>query len=313
MALLLHLNGMDEEQWRQRLSPLVKGMPIFRRDEAFDPHDIAYMLAWKPAPDAFDGFDGLKAILSIGAGVDALLQHPKLPDTPIVRFVDNHLNQCMTDYIVANVMMHQRLFGRFADAQKNRKWSQHYPSPALDVNVGLMGLGEIGTYALERLKPLGLNLFGWSRSQKNIEGVTCFSGAEQLNDFLSLTDILVCLLPLTPETQGILNYETFSKLRLNGLKGGPVLINAARGGHQKEADILRALNDGTLSGASLDVFETEPLSKDSPFWDTPNCIITPHIAGISNPDSGARYFSSAINDHEAGAPLPNVVDRALGY
>lgn len=313
MALLLHMTDVDEARWRERLAPTLGGMPIVLHDEPYNPDDITYILAWKPAPDAFEGLNNLKAILSMGAGVDALLQHPNLPDAPIVRFVDDFLSQCMSDYVVANVMMHQRLFTRFQADQGAHNWSQHYPAPAWDINVGVMGLGVIGQYVLERLKPLGLNLSGWARSPRQIEGVTSFAGVDALDTFLAQTDILVCILPLTNETKGILNYETFSKLRRDGLEGGPVVINAARGGHQVEADIVRALTNGTLAAASLDVFETEPLPKTSALWDLANCYITPHIAGASNAEAGTRYFSKIIETHEAGAPLPNVIDRRQGY
>jgi glyoxylate/hydroxypyruvate reductase A len=176
-----------------------------------------------------------------------------------------------------------------------------------------MGLGVLGEDAVRRLSPLGFTLRGWSRSPKALQGVKLFTGAEDLDAFLSGTDILVNLLPLTPETQGILNYETFKKLRRGKLDGGPVIVNAARGGHQKEADIVKALGDGTLGAASLDVFEVEPLPATSPLWDIPNCYITPHIAAISDPDSGVKYFTRMLRDHEAGRSLENVVDRARGY
>jgi glyoxylate/hydroxypyruvate reductase A len=176
-----------------------------------------------------------------------------------------------------------------------------------------MGLGVLGEDAVRRLLPLGFTLRGWSRSPKALQGIELFTSAEELDAFLSGTDILVNLLPLTPETQGILNYETFKKLRRDKLDGGPVIVNAARGGHQKEADIVRALGDGTLGAASLDVFEVEPLPAASPLWDIPNCYITPHIAAISDPDSGVKYFTRMLADHEAGRPLENVVDRAKGY
>jgi glyoxylate/hydroxypyruvate reductase A len=174
-----------------------------------------------------------------------------------------------------------------------------------------MGLGELGTDAAEKLKSLGFTVLGWSRSPKTIDGVRTFAGPE-LDTFLAETDILVCLLPLTPDTTGILNYGLFKKLRRK-LDGGPVIVNAARGGHQVETDIVKALGDGTLGAASLDVFQSEPLSPDSPLWTLDNAYLTPHIAAISNIEAGVRYFSKIIRDHEAGKPLPNVVDRTRGY
>ena len=174
-------------------------------------------------------------------------------------------------------------------------------------------MGVLGQDAARRLLPLGFELRSWSRTPKSVEGVTGFSGDREFQEFLEGTDILVNLLPLTPQTTGILNTETFRKLRRGRLLGGPVIINAARGGHQREADIVQALGDGTLGAASLDVFEVEPLPQNSPLWELPNCYITPHIAAISNETSGVRYFSAIIKAHEAGEPLINVVDRSRGY
>lgn len=313
MALLLHLADIDEATWQRELSEALDGYPVYTRSDAFDAAEIRYILVWKPAPDAFAGLGNLKAVLSLGAGVDALLRHPALPDAPVVRFVDEELSQCMSDYVVAQVTMHHRLFTRYHADQKAHRWSQLYPPPAPRISVGMMGLGVLGCDALERLRPLGFTLLGWSRSEKSIAGVTTYAGKEAFDAFLAATDILVNLLPLTAETEGILNYRTFAKLRRDGLEGGPAIVNAARGGHQVEPDIVRALKDGTLGAASIDVFNVEPLPADSPLWDVPNCYLTPHIAAISHLGSGVRYFSGVIRDHEAGGPLTNVVDKTRGY
>ena len=311
--LLLHLSDVDEASWAGKLKAALAPYPVVRRGDNFDPAEVRYIFVWKPKPDAFDGLDGLKAILSLGAGVDALLKHPNLPDAPIVRFVDADLSQRMSDYVVAHVTMHHRLYTRFRADQKARRWSQLYPPAASETTVGIMGMGVLGQDAAQRLRPLGFTLRSWSRTPKDVEGVEGFAGTETFDAFLAGTDILVNLLPLTPETTGILNYETFGKLRRGKLDGGPVIINAARGGHQREADIVRALEDGTLGAASLDVFETEPLPATSPLWDIENCYITPHIAAISNEATGVSYFSRIISEHEAGKPLVNVVDRKRGY
>jgi glyoxylate/hydroxypyruvate reductase A len=311
--LLLHLSDVDEANWAEKLRAELSPYPVVRRGDDFDPAAVRYIFAWKPKPEAFDGLTGLKAVLSLGAGVDGLLKHPRLPDAPIVRFVDADLSQRMSDYVVAHVTMHHRLYSRFRADQKARRWSQLYPPAASETSVGIMGMGVLGQDAAARLKPLGFTLRSWSRTPKSMTGVDGFAGAEAFDAFLAGTDILVNLLPLTPETTGILNYDTFGRLRRDRLDGGPVIINAARGGHQREADIVRALGDGTLGAASLDVFETEPLPESSPLWDIETCYITPHIAAISNPASGVRYFSQIIRDHEAGKPLINVVDRQRGY
>lgn len=311
--LLLHLNDVNEASWAEAFSKALAPYPVVRRGDDFDPADVRYVFVWKPRPDAFDGLTGLEAVLSLGAGVDALIKHPKLPDAPLVRFVDDDLSQRMSDYVVAHVTMHHRVYTRFRADQRAKRWSQFYPPAASESTVGIMGMGVLGQDAAQRLKPLGFTLRSWSRTRKAIEGVECFAGNAELDTFLSGTDILVNLLPLTPETTGILNYQTFKKLRRDNLQGGPVIINAARGGHQREGDIVKALADGTLGAASLDVFEQEPLPQDSPLWEIENCYITPHIAAISDEKSGVRYFSKIIAQHRAGQPLINVVDRERGY
>lgn len=315
MTLLLHLADFNELSWADRFAAALPGRRVVLRGDDYDPAEIEYIFIWKPRPEAFDGLTGLKAVLSLGAGVDALLRHPGLPPgVPVVRFMDDDLTQRMTDYVVQNVALHQRLATRFRRDQAARRWKQLYPAPAWNTSVGVMGLGRLGEDALRRLRMLGYQLRGWARSKRDIEGVETFFGADQFDAFLNGTDILVNLLPLTPETQGILNYETFGKLKRGGIDGeGPVVINAARGGHQKEADLVRALKDGTLWAASLDVFEVEPLPQESPLWAMDNVYITPHIAAASSERTGVAYFSKVIADHEKGLPLPNVVDVKRGY
>lgn len=311
--MLLHVTDVDEASWAESFRKSLSPYPVVRRGDDFDPADIRYIFVWKPQPDAFDGLSGLEVILSRGAGVDALLQHPKLPDVPIVRFVDEDLSQRMSDYVVAHVTMHHRQYTRFHADQKSRRWSQYYPPAASETTVGIMGMGVLGQDAARRLQPLGFTLRSWSRTPKALEGVTCFAGQDGFEPFLNGTDILVNLLPLTPETTGILNSDTFGKLRRGSFEGGPVVINAARGGHQREADIVEALRNGTLGAASLDVFEVEPLPQNSPLWELENCYITPHIAAISDEKSGVRYFTRIVQDHLSGGPLINVVDRQRGY
>lgn len=311
--LLLHITDFNEPSWAKRFAAALPGHEVFLRGQDYDPKSIDYLFIWKPKLDAFDGLANLKAVLSLGAGVDALLRHPGLPNKPIVRFVDADLTQRMSDYVVANVAIHTRLWSRFKADQDAKRWVQLYPPPAWEATVGIMGTGVLGLDAIKHLKVFGYKLKAWGRSPKEIEGVETFAGQGQFDDFLSGVDILVNLLPLTAETQGILNYDTFSKLNRAGLTDGPVVINAARGGHQREADLVRALTDGTLRAASLDVFEVEPLPKHSPLWELPNVLITPHIAAASSERTGVTYFSKVIIDHEAGLPLPHVVDVKRGY
>jgi glyoxylate/hydroxypyruvate reductase A len=200
--LLLHLSDVDEAGWADKMRAALAPYRVVRRGDDFDPKDVRYIFVWKPKPDAFDGLTGLKAVLSLGAGVDALLKHPKLPDAPMVRFVDSDLSQQMSDYVVAHVTMHHRLYTRFRADQAARRWQQLYPPSAPQSTVGIMGMGVLGQSAAAKLRPLGFTLRSWSRTPKAMEGVEGFAGDDQFDEFLSGTDILVNLLPLTPETKG---------------------------------------------------------------------------------------------------------------
>src|SRR6218665_3613760 len=174
--LLLHLSDVDEASWAEKLGAAVAPYRVVRRGDDFDPAAVRYIFAWKPKADAFDGLTGLKAVLSLGAGVDGLLKHPRLPDAPIVRFVDGDLSQRMSDYVVAHVTMHHRLYTRFRADQKARRWTQLYPPAAAETTVGIRGMGVLGQEAVARLKPLSFTLRSWSRTPKDIEGVEGFAG-----------------------------------------------------------------------------------------------------------------------------------------
>ena len=278
--------------------------------------DIRYALAWGPPKGALKGFPNLQLIISVGAGVDHLMRDPDLPDVPIVRYVDPDLTGRMVGYIGLHALLHQRRMCEFIELKQQRIW-QYRPEPAAhEVRVGLMGLGVMGQAAAKALKAFGFQLRGWSRSQRNVEGVECFAGAAGLDAFLAGTDILASTLPLTPETKGILNRDLIRKLSQHGRHSrlpGPVLDNAGRGGLQVEADILAALEAGELYAASLDVFEKEPLPETSPLWSHPRVVITPHNAAESTSQSITRYMLRQIARHQAGEALENLVDRARGY
>ncbi len=274
---------------------------------------IDYALVWKQDPKLFDRAKDVKAIFSGGAGVDHILRVGGLPeDVPLVRFVDRSLTDRMSEWVVLQCLLHLRQMPAYGRAQAKRHWEELAQPEARDVTVGVMGLGVLGQDAAHKLKVLGFHVVGWSRSAKAIEGMQTFFG-DGLDDFLAQTDILVGLLPLTAETRGIYNKALFAKLKHGGALGKPVFINAGRGGSQVEADILAALHDGILGGASLDVFETEPLSPESPLWAEPNVIVTPHAAAASDVVALMRHVEGQIARHEAGLPLEHVVDRALGY
>jgi glyoxylate/hydroxypyruvate reductase A len=242
------------------------------------------------------------------------MSDPRLPEVPVVRVVDADLTQRMSEYVVLHCLMHLRQTQRYAAQQRERVWRDDRDQPAAgDVRVGIMGLGVLGGDAAQKLKAIGFDVAGWSRSPRTVEGVATFAGDNGLDPFLARTDILVTLLPLTAATRGILNTRLFAKLAHDGRLGGPVVINAGRGGLQVETDILAALDDGTLKAATLDVFETEPLPPDSPLWRHPAVTLTPHNAAISEPNAICARIADQIRRFEAGAPLDNLVDREVGY
>ncbi|MCM2397102.1 glyoxylate/hydroxypyruvate reductase A [Rhizobium sp. S95] len=273
----------------------------------------AYAVVWKPDPALFSRMPDLKVIFSGGAGVDHILTAYELPDVPIVRFVDRSLTDRMSEWVVLQCLTHLRRSLAYARQQKNHEWRELDPQPeACDVTVGVMGLGVLGQDAVRKLKVMGFEVVGWSRSMKVIEGVETFDEAG-LDAFLARTDILVGLLPLTEETRGIYNASLFAKLRQGGALERPVFLNAGRGGSQVETDIVSAIEGGVLGAASLDVFEKEPLAPESPLWDFENVIITPHAAASSDVRALFRHADRQMARLEGGDSLQHVVDRMAGY
>ncbi|MGQ2970063.1 MAG: 2-hydroxyacid dehydrogenase [Allorhizobium sp.] len=275
--------------------------------------DAEFAVVWKPDPALFQRASGLKAIFSGGAGVDHILSAYELPDLPIVRFVDRSLTDRMSEWVVWQCLHHLRNGIAYVGQQRDRIWHEIADQPeARDVTVGVMGLGVLGADAVRKLKVMGFDVIGWSRRPKTIDGVETFD-ASNLDAFLGRADILVGLLPLTDDTRGIYDRALFSKLRRTGALGGPVFLNAGRGGSQKEVELIKCLTDGTLKAASLDVFEKEPLAADSPLWSMPNVIVTPHAAAASDVRALFRHVEAQIARLEAGNPLEFVVDRTSGY
>jgi glyoxylate/hydroxypyruvate reductase A len=312
-AILLAMTGMEPETWVARLKALDPDRDVRAWPEVGNPQEIAYAMAWKPEPGALDGLSNLKAVFSLGAGVDALLAIDGLPDVPLVRVVDPDLTMRMSEYVVLNVLLHHRHMLRALDDQRARRWEPRDQPAASSVRVGILGLGELGLDAARKLTMMGFQVAGWSRSAKQRHGIATYFGEVGLKQMLGRTDILVVLLPLTPATTGIIDTVLLRGLARDGALGGPVLINAGRGGLQNEADVLAALDDGTLLAASLDVFVTEPLPESSPFWTHPKVIVTPHVGADSDPEALARYLMGQVHRFEAGEGLTNVVDRTAGY
>lgn len=273
---------------------------------------IDYAVVWKSAPDLFERAPDLKVVFSGGAGVDHVLTLPGLPEVPLVRFVDQTLTTRMSEWVVMQCLMHLRQHRAYEALAAKREWRDLTQPEAADVTVGIMGMGVLGQDAARKLSLMGFKVVGWSRTKRSVPGIETFGGSE-LDTFLARTDFLVGLLPLTPDTRGIFNLRLFAKLSRNGPFGAPVFLNAGRGGSQVEADILEALDSGVLGGASLDVFEEEPLVRDSRFWTMPNVYVTPHVAASSDVKALFRHVEHQIARFESGQPLEHVVDKVAGY
>ncbi len=314
MALVFLIEEWSAEAWAGEMAGLAPGLDCRIWPDHGSDEEIDYALVWKPPAGVLRRFANLKAIFSLGAGVDHIFQDPDLPeDVPVVRVVDRDITMRMVEYVVLHVLMHHRRQRLYDGFQRQRKWREARQPAARETRVGIMGLGVLGAACAERLRDLGFQVAGWSRCEKSISGVESFAGDAALGAFLSRTHILVSLLPYTPATHGILNRALFAQLAGDRPVDGPVLINAGRGRTQNETDILGALDDGTLYAATLDVFEDEPLAASSPLWAHPRVTITPHNASVSDPAALCRYVHDQILRHERGEPFTNVVDPKRAY
>lgn len=315
MSLLVAIRGgWHAPDWIERFRRLMPERAIVAADEPYDPEAVRYVACWKHAPGSLKALPAVKVLFSLGAGVDHLVGDPDLPEAPIVRMVDPDLTHRMTEWVVWQCLDWLRQGKRYRRQQAESAWIDDRDQPAAkEVRVGVMGLGVLGQDAIGALQRLRFDIAGWSRSPKTIPDVPTFSGEEGLALFLARTDILVVLLPLTDDTRGIIGAKLLAGLAWNGRLGGPVLLNAGRGGLQVEADILAALEGGVLKGASLDVFETEPLPAEAPLWRHPAVVVTPHNSAMSHPDAIAAAIARQIRDFEAGGALRNLVDRRRGY
>jgi glyoxylate/hydroxypyruvate reductase A len=312
--ILLAIIGWDPKGWEQRFRALAPQHDIrVWPEQVGDPAAIHYACVWNPPPGMLAGFPNLKVVFSLGAGADDLLADPKLPDVPVVRVVDSDLTMRMTEYVVLHVLMHHRRQRLYDAQQRERLWRDHGQPAASEVSVGIMGLGVLGTSAAWMLHRLGFRVSGYSRTPKTLPGIDCFHGPDGLESFLRRSEILVCLLPATSATRGIIDLDFLRKLKRDGALGGAFLINAGRGSLQVDADILAALDEGTLSGATLDVFPGEPLPVTSPLWQHPKVTITPHNAAQPVPQTIVINVLRQIDRAEIALPLENVVDRKSGY
>jgi glyoxylate/hydroxypyruvate reductase A len=313
-ALLVAVDGPHAGEWAELFRARGAGRPVRAWPNGLgNLNEIGVACVWRAPHGLLATLPRLKLIVSLAAGVDHLLADPSLPDVPIVRAADPDLSMRVTEYVVLHTLRYHRRQPLYDAQQRGRVWKVHDQPAASEVNVGVMGLGVIGSEAARVLARIGFKVAGWSATEKYIDGVETFHGATGLDPFLARIEILICLLPLTSATAGILNAALFKKLRRDGAAGGAFLINAGRGGLQIDADILAALDDGTLAGATLDVFPQEPLPPRSPMWSHPKVTVTPHNAGDILPEILVAEVMRQIGRRERGEPLRNVVDRKRGY
>jgi glyoxylate/hydroxypyruvate reductase A len=313
-AILVAFDGPQAGEWLEALRAHAGKREVRAWPDAVGrPGDIAYACVWLAPHGLLAKFPNLKAVINLGAGVDHLLADPGLPPVPIARVAHTDLTARVTEYVVLHVLMHHRRQRLYDAQQRGWIWRVHDQPAASEVSVGVMGLGAIGSHASGALAHLGFKVAGWSRTPRTVAGVETFHGPAGLDAFLARTEILVCLLPRTRDTEGILNLALFRKLKRTGPAGGAFLINAGRGPLQVDADIVTALDEGALAGCTLDVFPQEPLPPQSPLWAHPKVTMTPHNAGDISPRVFAPEVIAQIERFERGLPLENAVDRARGY
>ena len=308
MAMVFHSLVDDPMEWEQELHNQMPGLDYRVWPDAGNLDDIEIALVWKPPFGMLEELTNLKLILSLGAGVDHLLDYPGLPPVPIARLIDKYCSTAMTEYVLLQVMRFHRADHVFRTQQQRKEWTFHQPNIARDREIGIMGLGALGMEAAKTLVALGFNVRGWSRSRKTLEGVVSYCGNQELHEFLSATEILICMLALTPETNSILNSTTLSLL-----PRGASVVNVGRGDHLVEDDLVELLNSGHISAAALDCFRREPLDESSPFWNHPNVFITPHAATGTYAPSAAKHVVENIRRFYDGEPLLNQLDMSKGY
>jgi glyoxylate/hydroxypyruvate reductase len=275
---------------------------------------VDHAVVWAPPQQFIDEQPQLRGLFNIGAGVDALLKLRVPSTTRIVRLDDAGMSVQMAEYVVHALVRHVREFDVYEADAREGTWSFRKPRPRRDFPVGVMGLGVLGQRVAKAVAQFEFPVNGWSRSPRQVEGVRCFSGAEGFDAFLAASRVLVCLLPLTPDTRGVLCRKTL--LTLHGGRPGGYLINVARGQHLVEADLIALLDDGPLAGATLDVFEVEPLPPAHPFWRHPKITVTPHASARTLREESIAQIAAKIRTVEAGGAfddLPGIVDPRRGY
>jgi len=309
MKAVIKVGVSRAQWWKEHMGSLLPEIEIFLDSEPMERELIEFAIVWKPEPGWLRTFPNLRCIVSIGAGIDHILCDPELPQNiPIIRTTGTDLSVRMREYVTLHVLRLHRKLSLIEAAQPVREWRQIVEPPAHERQVGIMGLGNLGADCARTLAIIGFDVAGWARSPKSLDNVTCFAGKQERAAFLAHSEILVCMLPLTAETNGILNAELFSLL-----PKGACLINVARGQHLVESHLLSALKIGQIGAATLDVFHNEPLPADHPFWDHPDILVTPHIASLIDPVAGGERIAKNLRQFIAGKVVEDLVPPGNDY
>jgi glyoxylate/hydroxypyruvate reductase A len=276
--------------------------------DAGDLSEVEYLIAWQVPPGFLTELPRLKVLFSSGAGIDHIDFSAVPEHVAVVRMVEPGIVDGMVEYVTLAVLALHRDFFDYVAAKAARIWTPLEVPPASSRTIGVMGMGVLGRAVLARLATYGFRLRGWNRTLRPMHGVESFAGTGELQRFLGGCDVLISLLPLTPATRGILSHGVFSALRT-----GAAVINAGRGQHLVDADLLAALDSGQLSRAILDVTDPEPLPPAHPFWSHPRVFLTPHVASMTQPETAAPILLENIRRHQRGEPLQDIIDRCRGY
>ena len=308
MSILYRSDAIRGRIWAEIFAAEAPELAFHIWPDTGDTAAIEYLVAWQPPGELLRSLPSLQVLFSIGAGVDQIGLEQVPDNVAIVRMVEPGLVSGMVEFATMAVLALHRNVLDYQRSQRAGIWRPMEVIPAAERRVGVMGLGLLGQAVLRALAPFGFTLRGWSRTLKEVPGVTCYSGPGGLDAFLGGCDILVCLLPLTDATRRILDSQLFRRL-----PKGASLVSLGRGGHLDQSALLDALDGGQLSAAVLDVCDPEPLPAGHPFWQHPSILLTPHIAGVTRPETAARVVLENIRRHRRGEPLRDVVDRSTGY
>lgn len=307
---LVFYSGPDPfDDWYAALAPLLgDDVRIEPAQAVTDPATVRFALVWMPPEGFFDRFPNLELVINLGAGVDRLVARSDLPDVPITRLSDPEMGRMMASFALFAVLRHAREIPHFEAAQARREWAYRHPRAAGDITVAVLGLGELGALAATEIARQGFATHGWATRPRDLPGVTVHCGDDALPGLLAMSDIVVSMLPLTPRTRALLDAETFG-----AMKPGAAFVNLSRGEVVDENALVAALRAGRLSGATLDVFASEPLAPEHPLWGLPGVLITPHLASVALPKSAAPQIAANIRAVQNGQELANAVSRLRGY